>query len=88
MNRRGFVRGLLGLLGLGAAAKMTVLDKRQGYHPLQQIQPGAVIHFQGMEGKESLSDSEIDRLRKEFEAMYAQPGRLFVLPPGSQIRSL
>jgi hypothetical protein len=76
ITRRGFFGSLLGLVGLGAVSKPST-DEPTTYKGVVGT----------LELKESVSDAEIERIKRKFEATYCRPGNLLMTPAVAKIQS-
>lgn len=86
VTRRGFFGSLLGLFGCGEVAKEVKTEKKADYSKF--VMPSRVICFGA--GEADASSEEIDRIKRELEALYTGPRNCnpLVIPnPGCQIKS-
>jgi phage portal protein BeeE len=68
--------------------EVLMIDKSRHYSMRRAINPSAVLNMEGMEGAQPLPESEIERIKAEFENSFFGPenaGQLYVAAPGSRL---
>lgn len=89
LNRRSFFGSLLGLLGLGSTGeRQKSLDQIRCEASAKLINPTAILSFKDDPCQEPLTEAEIERIKTKFEEAFTGTcgGKLFVVPPGCEIK--
>lgn len=64
------------------------IDRSRWYSMKRTINPSAVLNLEGMEGAEPLPETEIERIKAEFEISHQgseNVGQLFIAAPGAKL---